>query len=155
MSIESVMPSNHPILCHPLLSPSVFPSIQVFPSCSFLRVETMDVFFSFPACKLPFQRWHPPVPLRTGAPPGSWVAVLQPSGRFWRSRVICSVWALGLQKVAFIHPHSQKCGCKVLDWKPLMGTGKSLALPYVFLLFWRLSSHPGFWPLVAYFFSIY
>ena len=30
MSIESVMPSNHPILCHPLLLPSIFPSIRVF-----------------------------------------------------------------------------------------------------------------------------
>ena len=30
MSIESVMPSNHFILCHPLLVPSVFPSIKVF-----------------------------------------------------------------------------------------------------------------------------
>ena len=34
MSIESVMPSNHLILCHPLLlpvfSPSIFPSIRVF-----------------------------------------------------------------------------------------------------------------------------
>ena len=31
MSIESVMPSNHLILCHPLLlSPSTFPSIRVF-----------------------------------------------------------------------------------------------------------------------------
>ena len=31
MSIESVMPSNHFILCHPLLlPPSIFPSIKVF-----------------------------------------------------------------------------------------------------------------------------
>ena len=31
MSIESVMPSNHLILCHPLLlQPSIFPSIRVF-----------------------------------------------------------------------------------------------------------------------------
>ena len=30
MSIESVMPSNHLILCCPLLLPSVFPSIRVF-----------------------------------------------------------------------------------------------------------------------------
>ena len=31
MSTESVMPSNHPILCHPLLLlPSIFPSIRVF-----------------------------------------------------------------------------------------------------------------------------
>ena len=33
MSIELVMPSNHLILCHPLLLlPSIFPSIRVFPS---------------------------------------------------------------------------------------------------------------------------
>uniref|UniRef100_A0AC11CYS3 Uncharacterized protein n=1 Tax=Ovis aries TaxID=9940 RepID=A0AC11CYS3_SHEEP len=30
MFIESVMPSNHLILCRPLLLPSVFPSIRVF-----------------------------------------------------------------------------------------------------------------------------
>ena len=30
MSIELVMPSNHLILCHPLLFPSIFPSIRVF-----------------------------------------------------------------------------------------------------------------------------
>ena len=35
MSIESVMPSNHLILCRPLLLPSVFPSIMVC-SVSFL-----------------------------------------------------------------------------------------------------------------------
>ena len=29
-SIESVMPSNHLILCHPLLLPSMFPSIRFF-----------------------------------------------------------------------------------------------------------------------------
>ena len=32
MSIESVMPSNHLILCYPLLLPSIFPSIRVFSS---------------------------------------------------------------------------------------------------------------------------
>ena len=30
MSTESVMPSNHLILCRPLLLPSIFPSIRVF-----------------------------------------------------------------------------------------------------------------------------
>ena len=30
ISIESVMPSNHLILCHPLLLPSIFPSISIF-----------------------------------------------------------------------------------------------------------------------------
>ena len=40
MSIESVMPSNHLILCHPLLlQPSIFPSIRVFSSESVLRIR--------------------------------------------------------------------------------------------------------------------
>ena len=37
MFIESVMPSNHLVLCHPLLLPSVFPSIRVFSSESALH----------------------------------------------------------------------------------------------------------------------
>ena len=40
MSIESVMPSNHLILCHRLfLPPSVFPRIRVFPNESALRIR--------------------------------------------------------------------------------------------------------------------
>ena len=37
--IESVMPSNHLFLCHPLLLPSVFPSIRVFSSESALHIR--------------------------------------------------------------------------------------------------------------------
>ena len=40
MSIESVMPSNHLILCHPLLlPPSIFPNIRVFSSESVLPIR--------------------------------------------------------------------------------------------------------------------
>ena len=40
MSIESVMPSNHLILCRPLLlPPSIFPSIKVFSSESVLHIR--------------------------------------------------------------------------------------------------------------------
>ena len=40
MSIELVMPSNHLILCHPLLlPPSIFPSIRVFSNESVLRMR--------------------------------------------------------------------------------------------------------------------
>ena len=40
MSIESVMPSNHLILCHPLfLLPSIFPSIRVFSKESVLCIR--------------------------------------------------------------------------------------------------------------------
>ena len=40
MSIESVMPSNHLIFCHPLLLlPSIFPSIRVFSNESVLHIR--------------------------------------------------------------------------------------------------------------------
>ena len=49
MSIESVMPSNHLILCHPFpLLPSIFPSIRVFSNESDLRIRwPKDWSFSF------------------------------------------------------------------------------------------------------------
>ena len=40
MSIDSVMPSNHLILCHPLLFlPSIFPSIRIFSNESVLHIS--------------------------------------------------------------------------------------------------------------------
>ena len=39
MSIESVMPFNHLILCRRLLLPSIFPSIRVFSNESALRMK--------------------------------------------------------------------------------------------------------------------
>ena len=40
MSVESVMPSNHLIFCHPLLPlPSIFPSIRVFSNESILLIQ--------------------------------------------------------------------------------------------------------------------
>ena len=49
MSIESVMPSNHLILCHPLLLlPSIFPSIRVFSNESVFRIRWPNYWsFSF------------------------------------------------------------------------------------------------------------
>ena len=51
MSIESVMPSNHLILCHPhplLISPLIFPSIRVFSNESALHIRWLKYWsFSF------------------------------------------------------------------------------------------------------------
>ena len=49
MSIESVMPSEYLILCHPLLLlPSIFPSIRVFSNESVLRIRWLKNWsFSF------------------------------------------------------------------------------------------------------------
>ena len=50
-SIELMMPSNHLILCHPLLLPSVFPSIRVFSSEWALRIKWPKFWsFSFSIC---------------------------------------------------------------------------------------------------------
>ena len=52
MSIESVMPSNHPILCCPLLLlPSIFPNIRVFSNESALRIRWPNYWsFIFNIC---------------------------------------------------------------------------------------------------------
>ena len=54
MSIESVMPSKHLILCHPLLLPPIFPSIRVFSNHQVAKVlelqlqyHSVSVSFSF------------------------------------------------------------------------------------------------------------
>ena len=62
MSIESVMPLNHLILCHPLLLlPSVFPSIRVFSNESFFTSGGQSIGASASASILPMniQDWFP------------------------------------------------------------------------------------------------
>ena len=61
MSIESVMPSNHLILCHPLLLlPSIFPSIKIF-SNHFFTSSGQSIGVSASASVLPMnsQDWFP------------------------------------------------------------------------------------------------
>ena len=60
MSIESVTPSNHLILCHPLLLlPSIFPSIRVFSNESALRIRGQSIGVSASTSVLPMntQDW--------------------------------------------------------------------------------------------------
>ena len=49
MSIASLMPSNHLILCCPLLLPSIFPSIKVFSNESALHIR-WPKYWSFSIC---------------------------------------------------------------------------------------------------------
>ena len=53
MSIKSVMPSNHHILCRPLLLPSMFPSIRVFSKESVLPSGGQSIGVSASASVLP------------------------------------------------------------------------------------------------------
>ena len=62
MSFESVMPSNHLILCHPLLLlPSIFPIIRVFSNKSALKIRTKVLEFQFQHQSFPIniQDWFP------------------------------------------------------------------------------------------------
>ena len=62
MSIESVMPSNHLILCRPVLLPSsIFPRIRVFSSESVLHIRSQSTGVSASASVLPMntQDWSP------------------------------------------------------------------------------------------------
>jgi len=53
MSIESVMPSNHLILCIPLLPPAIFPGIRVFSNESVLHIR-WPTYWSFSFSISPF-----------------------------------------------------------------------------------------------------
>ena len=62
MFIASLMPSNHLILCHPLLlPPSIFPSISVFPMSWFFTSGGQSIGVSASASVLPMniQDWFP------------------------------------------------------------------------------------------------
>ena len=83
MSTESVMPSNHLILCHPcLLQPSIFPSIRVFSKESALPIRWADdgphhicpVSEDGSMHRISGSSWH-------GA------ALLRPSGPFWKTHL--------------------------------------------------------------------
>ena len=60
MSIESVMPSNHLILCHLLLlPPSIFPSIRVFSNESVLHIRWPNIGVSASVLPISIQDWFP------------------------------------------------------------------------------------------------
>ena len=57
MSIKLVMPSNHLVLCHPLLLlPSIFPSIRVFSNESAFRIRWLK-YWSFSFSISPFNEY--------------------------------------------------------------------------------------------------
>ena len=73
MSTESVMPSNHLILCHPLLLlPAIFPSIRVFSNESALCIM-WPKFWSFSFSTSPSNKY-------SGLSPLGWLDLLAVQG---------------------------------------------------------------------------
>ena len=63
MSIESVMPSNHLVLCHPLLLlPSIFPSFRVFSNESIVCIK-WPKYWSFSFSIRPSNEYSALIPL--------------------------------------------------------------------------------------------
>ena len=106
MSIESVMPSNHLILCHPLLLPSVFPSIRVFLNESVLCIRWLK-YWSFSFSISPSSEYSGPISFRV-----DWLDLLAVQGTLLKSLLqYHSSKASILQRSAFFivqlsHPYT-------------------------------------------------
>ena len=113
MSIESVMPSNHLILCQPLLPPSILLSIRVFSSESVLRIR-WPKYWSFSFSISPSNEYSGLIYLRM-----DWLDLLAVQGTLKRllqhhSSKASVLWHSAFFIVQLSHPY--------------MTTGKTIAL---------------------------
>ena len=114
MSIESVMPSNHLILCHPfLLLPSIFPSIRVFFNESVLCIR-WPKYWSFSFSISPSNEYSGLISFRM-----SWLDLLAVQGTLKSLLQHHSSKASSLQCSAFFIAQLSQ---------PYMATGKTIAL---------------------------
>ena len=113
MSIELVMPSNHLILCHPLLPPSTFPSIGVFLKESALHIR-WPKYCSFSFSISPSNEYSGPISFRM-----DWLDLLAVQGTLKSLLQHCSSKALILRHSAFFIVQLSH---------PYMTTGKTIVL---------------------------
>ena len=115
MSIESVMPSNHLILCHSLLLlPSIFLSIRVFSNESVLRIR-WPKYWSFSFSISPSNEYLGLIFFRI-----DWLDLLALQGTLKSLLQHHSSKASILQRLAFLIVQLSH---------PYMTTGKTIALP--------------------------
>ena len=113
MSIESVMPSNHLILCHPLLLlPSVFPTIRVFSNESALHIM-WPKYWSFHFIISPSNEYSGLISSRT-----DWCDLLAVQGTLKSLQYHSSKASILQRSVLFMVQLSH----------PYMTTGKTIAL---------------------------
>ena len=97
MSIESVMSSNHLILCHSLLlPPSIFPSIRVFSSQSVLHIR-WPRYWSFSFSISPFNEYSGLISFRI-----YWLDLLAVQGIIRRENKVSSVRLVFCLSVSFL-----------------------------------------------------
>ena len=118
MSIESVMPPNHLILCHPpLLLPSIFPSIRVFSNESALRIR-QPKYWSFSFSISPSNEYSGLISFRI-----DWLELLAVQG------TLKSLLQYHISKASIL----QHSGFFMVQFShPYMTTGKTTALTIAF-----------------------
>ena len=105
MSIESMMPSNHLVLCHPLLLlPSIFPSIRVFSSESVLCTR-WPKYWSFSFSITPSNEYSGLISFRT-----DWLDLLAVQGTLksllqHHSSKASILWCSAFFMVQISHPY--------------------------------------------------
>ena len=113
MSIKSVMPSNHLILCHPLLLPSVFLSVKVFSNELAVRIR-WPKYWSFSFSISPFNEYSGLISFRM-----DWFDLLAVQG------TLKSLLQHHSSKASILH-HSAFFLVQLSH--PYMTTGKTIAL---------------------------
>ena len=104
VSIESVMPSNHLILCHPLLLPSIFPSIRVFSNEWVLHIR-WSKYWSFSFSISPSKEYSGLISFRM-----DWLDLLAAQGTLksllWHlSSKVSVLWCSAFFIVQLSHPY--------------------------------------------------
>ena len=140
MSIESVMPSNHLILCHPLLlPPSIFPSIRVFSNESALLLR-WPKYWSFSFSLSPSSE-HPGLISFSM----DWLELLAVQGTLkslaqHHSSKASILWHSAFFIVQLTHPCSVTCGQKLEDseLKFTFHASQSKTLPMAATIFYSI-----------------
>ena len=132
MSIELVMPSNHLILCHPLLLPSIFPSIRVFSNESVLSIRSPK-YWSFSFSISPSNDYSGLISYRM-----DWLDLLAVQGTLKSLLQYCNSKASVLRCSAFFivqlsHPYVTTGRAIALTRWTLVG--KVMSLLFIFLFF--------------------
>ena len=150
MSIESVMPSNYLIFCHPLLLlPSIFPSIKVF-SMSFLFPsggQSIRAPASASVLPMNIQSWFP-----LGLTGLISLQSKEPS-RVFSSTTIWKHQFFSIQSSLWTNSHIHTCLLeiklrfsnwgKTVEWMSKQGT--NTLLPYLYIQFYSNKTYFHFW----------
>ena len=121
MSIESVIPSNHLILCHPLLLlPSIFPSIRVFFNEAALHIR-WPKYWSFSFNISPSNEYPGLISFRM-----DWLDLLVVQGTLKSLPQCCSLkasilWLSAFFTVQLAHPYMTTGNARALTRRTFVG----------------------------------